>query len=187
MFDANALAIAEQAAVVFGSGETIVVRSYPGRTQADAGALFAQEAGHAARLGYAPTAQSWGEGRPGIAHERHVRPPRRWSEPGSRERNGSPLRLKIAAELLRWTSSDPDLSTNRSDDHRLVDPKVMGSTPIGHPKTRARPLFDLQRGQSSLCALAQRAMRPVSGRLTDVRIHSNNRGRLSPRLDPKRS
>jgi hypothetical protein len=43
----------------------VAVFSYPGRTQADAGALFAGHAKDLASQGYRPTAQSWGEGRPG--------------------------------------------------------------------------------------------------------------------------
>jgi hypothetical protein len=50
----------------FGVEAPIVVRAYPGRTQADAAKLFELEARWASPRGYAPTAQSWGDGRPGI-------------------------------------------------------------------------------------------------------------------------
>ena len=43
----------------------VQVWSYPGRTQADAGERFSQHARDLGARGYQPTAQSWGEGRPG--------------------------------------------------------------------------------------------------------------------------
>jgi hypothetical protein len=45
----------------------IVVESYPGRTQGDAGAVFDQRARFMASRGYYPISQSWAEGRPGVA------------------------------------------------------------------------------------------------------------------------
>jgi hypothetical protein len=45
----------------------VVVWSYPGRTQADAAALFATHAVEMAQRGYRPVAQSWADGRPGAA------------------------------------------------------------------------------------------------------------------------
>jgi hypothetical protein len=44
-----------------------VVRSYAGRSQGDATSLFAREAELLAQRGYHPTAQSWADGRPGVA------------------------------------------------------------------------------------------------------------------------
>ena len=55
-----------QAASAFENGPPVIVRAYPGRTQVEAGELFQREAGHAARFGYSPISQSWGEGRPGL-------------------------------------------------------------------------------------------------------------------------
>lgn len=46
---------------------SILVRSYPGRTQADAAAVYAEEAALLAQAGYQPVTQSWGEGRAGVA------------------------------------------------------------------------------------------------------------------------
>ena len=46
--------------------EAVVVFSYPGRTQADAAALFSKHARDLARDGYVPVSQSWAEGRPGV-------------------------------------------------------------------------------------------------------------------------
>jgi hypothetical protein len=46
--------------------DPIVVISYPGRTQADAAALFAKHANKLVGWGYRPISQSWGEGRPGV-------------------------------------------------------------------------------------------------------------------------
>src|ERR1035437_4301781 len=43
----------------------IVVWSYPGRTQVDAGQVYAKHAVELAAQGYVPIAQSWAEGRPG--------------------------------------------------------------------------------------------------------------------------
>lgn len=43
----------------------VVVWSYPGRTQADAGQVFARHAQELAGHGYIPVAQSWADGRPG--------------------------------------------------------------------------------------------------------------------------
>ena len=63
----SGVSIADEARSLFGAGREIVVRAYPGRTQADAGALFQLDATEAAKYGYTPTSQSWGEGRPGIA------------------------------------------------------------------------------------------------------------------------
>jgi RNA polymerase subunit RPABC4/transcription elongation factor Spt4 len=42
------------------------IRTYPGRTQFDAGALFGREAELLGQAGYQPVAQSWADGRPGI-------------------------------------------------------------------------------------------------------------------------
>jgi hypothetical protein len=49
------------------AANAIVVRAYPGRTQADAAGLFQWDARYAARVGFTPVSQSWGEGRPGVA------------------------------------------------------------------------------------------------------------------------
>ena len=49
------------------SASATIVRSYAGRTQADAADLFAREAPRLAQVGYAPISQSWGDGRAGIA------------------------------------------------------------------------------------------------------------------------
>lgn len=46
-------------------GGAVLVRTYKGRTQADAASLFASEAAVLARKGFRPTSQSWGDGRPG--------------------------------------------------------------------------------------------------------------------------
>ena len=54
------------AEAAFSTQDAVVVRVYPGRTQADAAALFAREARVAAEHGYSPVAQSWADGRPGI-------------------------------------------------------------------------------------------------------------------------
>lgn len=43
-----------------------MVRTYWGRTQADAAVGLANEAGLLAPRGYVVTSQSWGEGRPGV-------------------------------------------------------------------------------------------------------------------------
>ena len=59
-------ALAEDARAAYQNGPPVVIRVYPGRTQADAARLFQRDAGHAATYGYAPTGQSWGEGRPGL-------------------------------------------------------------------------------------------------------------------------
>ena len=53
------LTIADVARSVFDAGQQVVVRAYPGRTQADAGALFQLEAFESATYGYTPTSQSW--------------------------------------------------------------------------------------------------------------------------------
>lgn len=45
---------------------TVLVFSYPGRTQADAAQRFATHAQLLGRKGYRPIAQSWAEGRPGV-------------------------------------------------------------------------------------------------------------------------
>lgn len=47
--------------------EPVAVYSYPGRTQADAAVAFAEHAIRLASLGYRPVAQSWADGRPGLA------------------------------------------------------------------------------------------------------------------------
>lgn len=44
----------------------VVVRSYPGRTQADASVLFESDARQMAGHGYHPVSQSWADGRPGV-------------------------------------------------------------------------------------------------------------------------
>lgn len=44
-----------------------VVRTYGGRSQPEATRIFEQEAGLLADRGYYPTAQSWADGRPGVA------------------------------------------------------------------------------------------------------------------------
>lgn len=43
-----------------------IIRIYPGRTQVDAARVFQAEAKALAERGYAPTSQSWSDGRPGI-------------------------------------------------------------------------------------------------------------------------
>ena len=43
---------------------SVVVWSYPGRTQVEAGQLYAKHATALDGDGYVPIAQSWGEGRP---------------------------------------------------------------------------------------------------------------------------
>jgi hypothetical protein len=43
-----------------------LIRSYPGRTQADAAQLFTAEATLLAEAGYQPVSQSWAEGRAGL-------------------------------------------------------------------------------------------------------------------------
>lgn len=53
-------------AVAFGRQLPVVIRVYPGRSQQEASASFAAEATIAARHGYTPAGQSWGEGRAGI-------------------------------------------------------------------------------------------------------------------------
>ena len=58
--------VADEARRAFAGDSPVVTRSYPGRTQADAAALFQKESGYADRYGYLPTSQSWGEGRPGV-------------------------------------------------------------------------------------------------------------------------
>lgn len=45
----------------------IEVLSYPGRTQADAAAIFQEDAQRMASYGYTPVSQSWADGRPGRA------------------------------------------------------------------------------------------------------------------------
>lgn len=55
-----------EAEVTSASPDSVAVVSYPGRTQADAAALFSRHAGEMAQQGYRPVAQSWGEGRPGL-------------------------------------------------------------------------------------------------------------------------
>jgi hypothetical protein len=45
----------------------VIVWSYPGRTQVEAGQLYASHAVQLDAKGYIPIAQSWGEGRPGLA------------------------------------------------------------------------------------------------------------------------
>lgn len=50
----------------FLDGALVVVRVYPGRTQADAAGAFQVEAVKVAELGYMPVAQSWADGRPGL-------------------------------------------------------------------------------------------------------------------------
>ena len=45
----------------------VIVRSYPGRTQADAAVIFAEDAVFMAGHGYRPISQSWADGRPGMA------------------------------------------------------------------------------------------------------------------------
>lgn len=44
----------------------VVVRTYHGRTQADAAALFHRDATRLAGFGYRPVSQSWADGRPGV-------------------------------------------------------------------------------------------------------------------------
>lgn len=44
----------------------VVIRNYPGRTQADASTLFAKDARQLASYGYRPVSQSWADGRPGL-------------------------------------------------------------------------------------------------------------------------
>jgi hypothetical protein len=56
-----------EAEVAAAAPEPIVVWSYPGRTQADAASAFQAHAAELAQHGYRPVAQSWGEGRPGVA------------------------------------------------------------------------------------------------------------------------
>jgi hypothetical protein len=46
--------------------EPIVIRTYPGRTQADAATAFADEARDFAADGYFPVGQSWADGRSGL-------------------------------------------------------------------------------------------------------------------------
>jgi hypothetical protein len=42
----------------------VVIRNYPGRTQADAAVLFANDAQQLSEYGYQPISQSWADGRP---------------------------------------------------------------------------------------------------------------------------
>ena len=51
---------------LFGDGEAVIVRSYPGRNQSDAARFLAYEAPLAAAYGYTIQAQSWADGRAGI-------------------------------------------------------------------------------------------------------------------------
>jgi hypothetical protein len=46
--------------------QPVVVRVYPGKTQADVAQLFAEEAAFLALNGYLPVTQSWAAGEPGV-------------------------------------------------------------------------------------------------------------------------
>lgn len=61
-----AASLAEDARLAFEGGAPVVVRVYPGKTQADAAKMVEADAAHAARYGYSPVSQGWSEGRPGI-------------------------------------------------------------------------------------------------------------------------
>jgi|SRR5579862_6541702 len=49
-----------------GPSATVLVWSYPGKSMADAAALYAKHAPELATKGYSAVAQSWAEGRPGV-------------------------------------------------------------------------------------------------------------------------
>ncbi len=61
-----AAGLRDELADLIRSAPAVLVRTYPGRTQADAAEAYRAEATRLAAVGYVVASQSWAEGRPGV-------------------------------------------------------------------------------------------------------------------------